>query len=74
MKCEGCQLTYPDENMATHQKGEAKYHFCDFCSSSFVSNAIMYPTVSVTNRQVLETIARSHNLIMNKLKEIKRRQ
>jgi len=62
--CEGCGCK---ADLRILRKGELEYEFCFFCADSHVANAIMYPSTSVTNRQVLQTVARSHNKIMSKL-------
>ena len=68
--CHGCGLSFHQRELQIVKKGEKKIVFCDFCRTTFVSNAIMYPSL-ITNKQIIRTVARSHNLIM---KELKRRK
>jgi len=69
-KCNSCFFPVGEENLKIHTKNGVEFHFCEFCSDSFVGNSFLYTTVNMTNRNVLQTIAYSHNLIMKKLKEL----
>jgi len=69
-KCESCNSFVGEENLLRVLKGEDEYHFCDFCRNTFVGNSVLYPSVKMEDRNILQTIAYSHNLIMKKLEEI----
>jgi hypothetical protein len=69
--CNGCGLGFSQNELKILKKGTTiEFTFCDFCRTSFVSNAIMYPS-SVTNKQLIITVAKSHNLIMKQLRKEK---
>lgn len=71
-KCEGCKLEFPKyEIKELGENNDSPHFFCEFCGGSFISNSIIYPNTNVTRRQILQTIARSHNIIMKEIKNIK---
>jgi len=65
--CDGCGLSFHQGELNKIKKGKEEFVFCDFCRTTFVSNSVMYPS-EVTNKQLIKTIAKSHNLIMKELK------
>lgn len=72
MRCDGCNFEFEIGELKLTLKGSEEFHFCEFCANSFISNATMYPTMP-DNRMILRTIAFSHNIIIEKLKEMERK-
>lgn len=69
-QCDCCKFDVGEKNLLKVRNGMDEYFFCDFCRETFVGNSMLYPSVKMEDRNILQTIAYSHNQIMKKLKEI----
>jgi len=70
IKCESCLFPVPVEEIKIHHKGDIAFHFCKFCSETFLSNVVMYPNTKFEVEHVMKILAKSHNILSKKIEEL----